>query len=219
MWCWVVVMFAADLEKFVIEHAGDYYKRQSRSWMDQDSCPNYLEKAERMLNQEKTRVEAYLHRNTLEPLTRECHIQLLKNHQTELLGKATGVVHLLTVNSTDGTCVTRWTWLAARLCGVSDSWRGVWRVAVCQTCLACTVCTRSTLRSWTRSVFWCTTTFRRWAQNSSTKRAAMRTPKKTRKKTTKKRTAKTTRKVGLAPRPVLPCLVSSHAICMLLACR
>ncbi len=100
--CYCYVLLIADLEKYVIEHAGDYYKRQSRSWMDQDSCPNYLEKAERMLNQEKNRVESYLHRNTLEPLSRECYIQLLKHHQDELLKKATGVVHLLTVNSAEG---------------------------------------------------------------------------------------------------------------------
>jgi hypothetical protein len=91
------------LEKYIIEHAGDYYKRQSRSWMDQDSCPVYLEKAERMLVQEKNRVEVYLHRNTLEPLQRECYVQLLKQHQDELLRKATGIVHLLSVNATEGT--------------------------------------------------------------------------------------------------------------------
>jgi len=92
-------VYQSDLEKHVVDHAGDYYKRQSRSWMDQDSCPNYLEKAERMLNQEKNRVEAYLHRQTMEGLLKECYIQILKTHQDELLKKATGVQHLLGIDS------------------------------------------------------------------------------------------------------------------------
>jgi len=94
-------VYQSDLEKFIVEHAGDYYKRQSRIWMDQDSCPNYLEKAEKMLNEEKNRVDTYLNRNTLEPLLRECYVQLLKAHQMDLLTKNTGVVHLLTINSTE----------------------------------------------------------------------------------------------------------------------
>jgi len=46
-------------------------------------------------------VESYMHRNTLDPLLRECYVQLLKTHQDELLKKNTGVVHLLTINSAE----------------------------------------------------------------------------------------------------------------------
>jgi cullin 3 len=92
-------VYKTDLEKFIIEHAGAFYKRQSRTWMDQDSCPNYLKKAEKMLQAEKNRVDSYLHRSTMEPLQKECYIQLLKVHQTELINKKTGVDALLTADA------------------------------------------------------------------------------------------------------------------------
>lgn len=132
-------VYKVDLEKELVQHAGAFYKRISRMWMEEDSCPTYpllpplistrisfttslvfldcsshppwleplalripqspphldprryLEKAERVLNQEKNRVDHYLNRVTQEPLNRECYVQLLKTHQTELLSKKTGV--------------------------------------------------------------------------------------------------------------------------------
>jgi len=88
-------VYKADLEKYIIEHAGAFYKRQSRHWMDQDSCPNYLKKAEKMLLAEKNRVDQYLHRTSMDPLQRACYEELLKAHQHELLNKKTGVDFLL----------------------------------------------------------------------------------------------------------------------------
>jgi len=67
--------------------------------MEQDSCPNYLIKAEKMLAAEKNRVDTYLHRSTMEPLQKECYVQLLKQHQAELLAKKTGVEFLLTTDA------------------------------------------------------------------------------------------------------------------------
>jgi cullin 1 len=39
-----LTVYAADLEKFIIEATGVYYQRKSREWMDQDACPIYLER-------------------------------------------------------------------------------------------------------------------------------------------------------------------------------
>lgn len=94
-------VYQTHLEKQIIEAAGTFYKYKSRQWMDQDSCPTYLEKAERMLNAEKSRVDAYLNKKTNEPLGRECYVRLLKDHQTELLKKKTGVFQMLSLNSVD----------------------------------------------------------------------------------------------------------------------
>eukprot|EP00823_Brevimastigomonas_motovehiculus_P008277 TRINITY_DN7560_c0_g1_i1.p1 TRINITY_DN7560_c0_g1~~TRINITY_DN7560_c0_g1_i1.p1 ORF type:complete len:748 (-),score=168.05 TRINITY_DN7560_c0_g1_i1:227-2470(-) len=94
-----LAVYSNLLQKDIIEHAGDHYKRQSRVWMEQDSCPNYLEKAERVLSEEKARVESYMHRSTLEPLTKEVYTQVLKAHQTQLLSKDTGIFYLLSKNS------------------------------------------------------------------------------------------------------------------------
>jgi AMMECR1 domain-containing protein len=95
-------VYKSDLEKYVIDHAGAFYKRQSATWKEQDSCPNYLEKAEKMLNAEKNRVEAYLNRSTLDGLHKECYTQLLKVHQNDILKKKTGIFHLLATDSLAG---------------------------------------------------------------------------------------------------------------------
>jgi len=94
-------VYKQALETDLVTAAGAFYKRKSRSWMDEDSCPTYLEKAEKMLNQEKNRVESYLNAATLEPLAKECYNQLLKEHQPELLNKKTGVHQMLTINAVD----------------------------------------------------------------------------------------------------------------------
>jgi cullin 1 len=88
-------VYQSDLEQHVTSHAGQFYKLKSRTWLDEDSCPNYLEKAERMLNDERDRVERYLNQASMNPLHDACYRELLKVHQTELLEKKTGLVHML----------------------------------------------------------------------------------------------------------------------------
>lgn len=93
-------VYKQALEKDLVEHAGAFYKRKSRSLMMEDSCPTYLEKAQKMLESEVNRVKSYLNHVTKDPLSRECYLQLLKVHQTELLSKKTGVHAML--SSPDG---------------------------------------------------------------------------------------------------------------------
>lgn len=94
-------VYTSDLEKYVIEHAGAYYQSKSREWMDQDSCPIYLEKVEKVLADEAQRVSKYLHGQTTGPLIKECYIHLLRAHQKELLRKKTGLFQLLANNATE----------------------------------------------------------------------------------------------------------------------
>ena len=54
-----------------------------------------------MLASERNRVEAYLNRSTLDPLHKECYVQMLKTHQRELLRKKTGIFHLLSIHAID----------------------------------------------------------------------------------------------------------------------
>jgi hypothetical protein len=90
-----------QLENKLVEHARTFYRKKSRTWISQDSTPTYLRKAETMLTREKSRVEAYLHKSTLEPLTNACYEELLKQHQSALLDKKTGVKNMLANNSTE----------------------------------------------------------------------------------------------------------------------
>lgn len=96
-----IKIYKSHLEKDLVENAKDYYRRVSRIWLDQDSCPTYLEKAEHAINNEKDRVGAYLNNASMEPLQRGVYIEVLKNHQAELLNKQTGVQHLLETNRTE----------------------------------------------------------------------------------------------------------------------
>jgi len=94
-------LYEQDLQKPLIEHAAEYYKRKSRIWMDNESCPNYMETAEKCLAAERNRVEAYLNSSSLDPLGKAVYTVLLQEHQTELLNKSTGVNSLLELQRTD----------------------------------------------------------------------------------------------------------------------
>ena len=50
------------LEVKILQNASEFYRRTSRNWIQEDSTPQYLRKAEAMLAQEKTRVESYLNK-------------------------------------------------------------------------------------------------------------------------------------------------------------
>mmetsp|Transcript_3443 Transcript_3443/g.6525 ORF Transcript_3443/g.6525 Transcript_3443/m.6525 type:complete len:746 (+) Transcript_3443:40-2277(+) len=94
-------LYTDNLQNHIVKAAGAFYKFKSRAWMDQDSCPTYLEKAERMLNEEKGRVDAYLNKQTAAPLGKACYIVLLKEHQNELLRMKTGVFQMLSLNAVE----------------------------------------------------------------------------------------------------------------------
>jgi glycogen synthase len=95
-------VYQNELERFVVEHAGVHYKRASSGWKEEYSCPDYLEKAEKLLHAERDRVESYLNRVSLDALHKECYVQLLKTHQADLLKKNTGLRSLLTQNARPG---------------------------------------------------------------------------------------------------------------------
>jgi cullin 1 len=89
-----------DLETHLIARACVFYKQRARKWLEADSCPAYLIKVEKMLDQEKSRVDDYLNRHTLEPLQKACFEHMLAGGvQQELLKKQTGFTHLLKTDS------------------------------------------------------------------------------------------------------------------------
>ncbi len=96
-------LYQTVLDKYLIEQTSDYYKRKSRSWLDQDSCPSYLHKAEQCMSQEQNRVDSYLNQVTMAPLLEAVFVQVLKEHQKELLNKSTGMNHMLELHQTEGT--------------------------------------------------------------------------------------------------------------------
>ncbi|KAH0913681.1 hypothetical protein HID58_037002 [Brassica napus] len=69
--------YEKDFEDFFLTETNSYYSRKASSWIQEDSCPEYMIKAEESLKKEKERVSHYLHSDT-EP-------KLVANVQTNLL--------------------------------------------------------------------------------------------------------------------------------------
>uniref|UniRef100_A0A2P2MWE2 Cullin family profile domain-containing protein n=1 Tax=Rhizophora mucronata TaxID=61149 RepID=A0A2P2MWE2_RHIMU len=69
--------YEKDFEAAMLEDTAAYYYRKASNWILEDSCPDYMLKAEDCLKREKDRVSHYLHSSS-EP-------KLLKNVQHELL--------------------------------------------------------------------------------------------------------------------------------------
>jgi len=53
-----------DFEDFLLKDTTSYYSVKAQSWIIEDSCPNYMIKAEECLKKEKERVGHYLHINS-----------------------------------------------------------------------------------------------------------------------------------------------------------
>lgn len=90
-----IVMYETDFQKYLLSSSRDYYKSKSRLWMDEDSCPEYLKKAETALEQEQGRVQNYLHQSSNVPLMEACRDEILRFHENELLAKSSGIDSML----------------------------------------------------------------------------------------------------------------------------
>lgn len=76
-----------DFEQALLAETGNYYRRTAMSWIEEDSTPDYMIKAEDSLRAEECRVESYLHVATKPKLLKEAEMQLLGVHQARLLEK------------------------------------------------------------------------------------------------------------------------------------
>jgi hypothetical protein len=56
--------YERDFEDDLLRSTNEYYKKKAGVWVEQDSCPDYMLKAEEALRLEEERVEAYLHMGT-----------------------------------------------------------------------------------------------------------------------------------------------------------
>lgn len=88
-------LYKEDFESEFVKTTREYYKVKSRTWMDEDSCPDYMVKAEACVEEEEGRLLAYIHPSSREALMTAARDELLKVHQAELLHKDTGIAALL----------------------------------------------------------------------------------------------------------------------------
>ncbi|KAL4576447.1 hypothetical protein LXL04_012540 [Taraxacum kok-saghyz] len=76
-----------DFKAFVLKDTSSYYSRKASNWILQDSCPDYMLKAEECLKREKDRVSHYLHFSSEPKLLEKVQNELLSIYATQLLEK------------------------------------------------------------------------------------------------------------------------------------
>ncbi|KAL5709552.1 Cullin-1 [Ranunculus cassubicifolius] len=88
--------YELDFEETMLKDTAAYYSRKASNWIVEDSCPDYMIKADECLKREKERVSHYLHVSSEEKLLKTAENELLTVHQKQLLDKEnSGCVALL----------------------------------------------------------------------------------------------------------------------------
>ncbi|GMH29301.1 hypothetical protein Nepgr_031144 [Nepenthes gracilis] len=84
-----------DFEADMLKDTADYYSRKASNWILEDSCPDYMLKAEECLRREKDRVSHYLHSSSEPKLLEKVQHELLSVYATQLLEKEHSGCHAL----------------------------------------------------------------------------------------------------------------------------
>ncbi|PON72672.1 Cullin, N-terminal [Parasponia andersonii] len=79
--------YEADFEALMVEKTGLYYSRKAANWVLEDSCPEYLVKAEECLKKERERVSHYLQTSSESKLVERFQHELLTVQETKLIEK------------------------------------------------------------------------------------------------------------------------------------
>lgn len=84
-----------DFEAAMLNDTAAYYSRKASNWILEDSCPDYMLKAEECLKREKDRVAHYLHSSSELKLLEKAQHNLLSVYASQLLDKEHSGCHAL----------------------------------------------------------------------------------------------------------------------------
>ncbi|XP_010269449.1 PREDICTED: cullin-1-like [Nelumbo nucifera] len=84
-----------DFEAAMLKDTAAYYSRKASNWILEDSCPDYMLKAEECLKREKDRVSHYLHSSSEQKLLEKVQHELLFVYANQLLEKEHSGCHAL----------------------------------------------------------------------------------------------------------------------------
>ncbi|KAL6971648.1 Cullin-1 [Sarracenia purpurea var. burkii] len=84
-----------DFEAAMLKDTAAYYSRKASNWILEDSCPDYMLKAEECLKRENDRVSHYLHSSSEPKLLEKVQHELLSVYATQLLEKEHSGCHAL----------------------------------------------------------------------------------------------------------------------------
>lgn len=76
-----------DFEDVMLQDTAAFYSRKASNWIVEDSCPDYMMKAEDCLKKEKDRVSHYLHSSSETKLLEKVQNELLVVYTNDLLEK------------------------------------------------------------------------------------------------------------------------------------
>jgi len=94
--------YETDFETFLLTNTASHYARKASVWIEENSCPEYLIKAEECLGKEKERVGFYLHASSETKLLKEVERETLSEYETRLLEKEhSGAAALLRDDKTE----------------------------------------------------------------------------------------------------------------------
>ncbi|XP_073148939.1 cullin-1-like [Henckelia pumila] len=79
--------YEKDFEDAMLNDTAAYYSRKASNWIVDDSCPDYMLKAEECLRKEKDRVSHYLHSSSETKLLEKVQNELLVVYTNQLLEK------------------------------------------------------------------------------------------------------------------------------------
>ncbi|XP_073283891.1 cullin-1-like isoform X2 [Primulina huaijiensis] len=79
--------YQKDFEDAMLNDTAAYYSRKASNWIVDDSCPDYMLKAEECLRKEKDRVSHYLHSSSETKLLEKVQNELLVVYTNQLLEK------------------------------------------------------------------------------------------------------------------------------------
>ncbi|XP_019450940.1 PREDICTED: cullin-1-like isoform X2 [Lupinus angustifolius] len=82
-------------EAVMLKDTSAYYSRKASNWILEDSCPDYMLKAEECLKREKDRVAHYLHSSSEPKLLEKVQHELLSVYANQLLEKEHSGCHAL----------------------------------------------------------------------------------------------------------------------------
>ncbi|XP_078444946.1 cullin-1 [Wolffia australiana] len=87
--------YESDFEAAMLDDTASYYSRKATNWIMEDSCPEYMLKAEECLKREKERVSHYLHSSSEQKLLEKVQHELLFVYASQLLEKEHSGCHAL----------------------------------------------------------------------------------------------------------------------------
>jgi len=78
-------VYRESFEDQFLDHTRKFYQDESVQYISQNTCSDYLKKAEKRIREEKTRVENYLHDSTMEKIQELCDEEWILAHYKTLI--------------------------------------------------------------------------------------------------------------------------------------